>query len=409
MVANRKDFLQNIENDSINNDEAMDSSPNENASESDSSILMNVNDIKTLRLDVAPEAKNTGLKKTLFYENSDDAEEEEEEKEDRRSGIAGQPHYKESKQLRFEVNKENLSKVQRDLSDENVTNEENSVRPWEFGKVIQTEYRERLPRNYELKHWKKPSKIMLGSIFRLLETNTVSALDSIFEKYENELNQMTHGDSNELRRIYSKKERLLEIILTKINKKLRQAKFPSRISERDLDIEYIYSKRQFIQNRYSQELQNCERLEVNLSRERKLLEETKKLCRNLKTNNRKRLTEKLIQRDLHPALNKAMEYTYGLESTNGSARTGGQVIFTNDNNELNLLLNDPIKSTTDVGLDKKEVLSLLPSLLEYTNKSRELKGTMDQVVSNAYEQEIKEAIVPRHSDHQDETDEDIRE
>nr|8T0P_A Chain A, Inner kinetochore subunit OKP1 [Saccharomyces cerevisiae S288C] len=152
-----------------------------------------------------------------------------------------------------------------------------SVRPWEFRKVIQAEYRERLPRNYELKHWKKPSKIMIGSILRLLETNTVSALDSVFEKYEKEMNQMTHGDNNEVKRIYSKKERLLEIILTKIKKKLRQAKFPSRISERDLDIEYIYSKRQFIQNRYSQELQNNERLEAILSREQNLLEETRKL------------------------------------------------------------------------------------------------------------------------------------
>ncbi|QHS73483.1 Okp1p [Saccharomyces paradoxus] len=407
MGADRDNFLQDIENDSISNDQAMDSSPNGNASESDSSILMNVNDIKTLRLDVAPESKSAQSKKSLFYENSDDAEEG--EIEDHRNGEEGQRHHEGSKQLRFEVGKESISQVQPHLSDGSATSEEGSARPWEFRKVIQAEYRERLPRNYELKHWKKPSKIMIESILRLLETNTVSALDSVFKKYEEELSQMTHGDNNEVERIYSKKERLLEIILTKINKKLRQAKFPSRISERDLDIEYIYSKRQFIQNRYSQELQNCERLEANLSRERKLLEETRKLCRNLKTNNKKRLTEKLIQKDLHPVLNKAMEYSYGLESANGFAGPEGQVTFKNDSNELNLMLNDPIKSATDVRLDKKEVLSLLPSLQEYTKKSKELKVTMDQMISNSHEQEIKEVLVPPHQAHHDETEEDIHE
>ncbi|CAI4485268.1 ADM_collapsed_G0021570.mRNA.1.CDS.1 [Saccharomyces cerevisiae] len=213
MAADRGNFLQNIENDSINNGQAMDLSPNRSSSESDSSILMNVNDIKTLRLDVAPEAKSTQSKKSLFYENSDDAEEG--EIEERTNKEEGQYHHKGSKQLRFEVGKESTGKLQSHLSDGSTTSGEGNVRPWEFRKVIQAEYRERLPRNYELKHWKKPSKIMIGSILRLLETNTVSALDSVFEKYEKEMNQMTHGDNNEVKRIYSKKERLLEIILTK--------------------------------------------------------------------------------------------------------------------------------------------------------------------------------------------------
>lgn len=406
MAADRDNLLRDIENDSINNDQAMDSSPHERNSESDdSSILMDVNDIGTLRLDVAPEPKGIqSRKKTLFYENSDDAEEE--ELNVRKSDEQGQHRYKASKQLRFEINKETANNGQQQPSGGSAANEEGNLRPWEFRKVIQAEYRERMPRNYELKHWKKPSKVMLESIFRLLETNTASALDSVFEKYRKELTQMTHGDNNELKRIYQKKERLLETIVTKINKKLRQAKFPSRVSERDLDIEYIYSKRQFIQNRYSQELQNCERLETNLAREKKLLEETKKLCKNLKTSNKRRLTEKLIQRDLHPVLNKAIEYTYGLDSTKGSAQADGQVTFKNDANELNLMWNDPIKSTTDVGLDNKEVFSLLPSLQEYTNTSRDLKETIDRLVSNSHEQEIKELVVPTDEDHQDETEED---
>lgn len=406
MAADRDNLLRDIENDSINNDQAMDSSPHERNSESDdSSILMDVNDIGTLRLDVAPEPKGIqSRKKTLFYENSDDAEEE--ELNVRKSDEQGQHRYKASKQLRFEINKETANNGQQQPSGGSAANEEGNLRPWEFRKVIQAEYRERMPRNYELKHWKKPSKVMLESIFRLLETNTASALDSVFEKYREELTQMTHGDNNELKRIYQKKERLLETIVTKINKKLRQAKFPSRVSERDLDIEYIYSKRQFIQNRYSQELQNCERLETNLAREKKLLEETKKLCKNLKTSNKRRLTEKLIQRDLHPVLNKAIEYTYGLDSTKGSAQADGQVTFKNDANELNLMWNDPIKSTTDVGLDNKEVFSLLPSLQEYTNTSRDLKETIDRLVSNSHEQEIKELVVPTDEDHQDETEED---
>ncbi|CAI4063733.1 hypothetical protein SUVZ_07G4090 [Saccharomyces uvarum] len=406
MAAGRDNLLRAIENDSINNDQAMDSSPHERTSESDSSILMDVNDIGTLRLDVAPEPKGIQSKKTLFYENSDDAEEE--ELNVRKSDEEGQQRYNASKQLRFEINKETANNGQQQLSGGSAANEEGNLRPWEFKKVIQAEYRERMPRNYELKHWKKPSKVMLESIFRLLETNTASALDSVIEKYHEELTQMTHGDNNELKRIYQKKERLLETIVTKINKKLRQAKFPSRVSERDLDIEYIYSKRQFIQNRYSQELQNCERLEMNLAREKKLLEETKKLCKNLKTSNKRRLTEKLIQRDLHPVLNKAIENTYGLNSTNGSAQADGQVTFKNDVNELNLMWNDPIKSTTDVRLDNKEVFSLLPSLQEFTNTSRDLKETIDRIVSNSHEQEIKELVVPTHEGHQDDTEEDLQ-
>lgn len=96
MAADRDNLLRDIENDSINNDQAMDSSPHERNSESDdSSILMDVNDIGTLRLDVAPEPKGIqSRKKTLFYENSDDAEEE--ELNVRKSDEQGQRRYKAS-------------------------------------------------------------------------------------------------------------------------------------------------------------------------------------------------------------------------------------------------------------------------------------------------------------------------
>ncbi|CAI7139141.1 BEM_collapsed_G0022740.mRNA.1.CDS.1 [Saccharomyces cerevisiae] len=89
----------------------------------------------------------------FFYENSDDAEEG--EIEERTNKEEGQYHHKGSKQLRFEVGKESTGKLQSHLSDGSATSGEGNVRPWEFRKVIQAEYRERLPRNYELKHWKK--------------------------------------------------------------------------------------------------------------------------------------------------------------------------------------------------------------------------------------------------------------
>lgn len=242
--------------------------------------------------------------------------------------------------------------------------------PWQFQKVIRKEINSRLPSNYNLKRWRKPSRMMIDSVMQLLESNGVDAIDSVFDKYEREIYKHLRGPSHlrhqEIQEIKQEKERMIRDILVHIEKKLRFSKFPARLSENDFNVEYIYEKRRFLQERYASELHKSELLEKEITRENKLLEEARQMTENLKGTNDRRLRDKLEHNDIHPSMLQAI--SEDLES-----KSNGNIAFNRDKIEVNLEL--PETSSHEL-LNIEEQVPSLQELNEAIRTTQNISNTL---------------------------------
>ncbi|KAL3232099.1 Inner kinetochore subunit OKP1 [Nakaseomyces bracarensis] len=256
-----------------------------------------------------------------------------------------------------------------------------NVSPWQFQRVIRKEINGRLPSNYNLKRWRKPSRVMIDSVMQLLESNGADAIDTVFQKYEKELFKHirgpTHVRHQEMEEIKREKEKMVRDILLRIEKKLRFSKFPSRLSENDFNVEYIYEKRRFLQERYAQELQKAELLEKEITRENKLLQEARQLTENLRGNNDKRLREKLERNDIHPSMLQAI--SEGLEHN-----SFGNVAFNRDKIELNLELYNESHGHGHGHSHKTVVEEQLPSLKELNEAIRNTQNRTNVLLDQTH-------------------------
>ncbi|QLL33546.1 hypothetical protein HG536_0E04570 [Torulaspora globosa] len=327
---------------------------------SDDDSSMSVHDSDALRLDILEQPKQ----KQLFYQGDEESE---------LDGEVHQPqplvHSPIQKHVRFNSQRRKQPDSEEDTS---------PMHPWEFRRVIRKEFREKLPKNYEIKRWRRPSKAMVNSVIQLLETNVESSLRQVLKKYTPELQAIEHTENVD--KIFRQKQSIMNDIISKIKSQLKKSKFPSRISDRELEIEYIVSKRKFIQNRYAEELMNAERLERELLREQTLLNELKASCEAVKMNNRTSLTKGLMENNLHPSLNKAVENAYGLIADPSGSQVAG-TLYKRDVTELNLKLKDPIKTSPS----QEEAANLLPGL----NKSNQASAELYNNLSNFAEPELQ--------------------
>ena len=246
-----------------------------------------------------------------------------------------------------------------------------NAHPWDFKKVVRSEFHDKLPKNYAIKTWKRPSKLMVQSINDILENNIDSTISEVFGKYGNECARAIGGKS--IKRIIKGKENLLHEIVNKIKRKLKKSKFPARISDRELDIEYIFAKRKFIQERYSQELRNAETIEHQLIREQQKLSEAKLVTGKLTGKDKKEiahLTQQLTQ-TLNPVLNRAMVNSYGLlADVKNNKHT-----FQHDSDELSLVLeNDKERNE----LSSETIKQYLPSLKDFETVDVTLNTTLER-------------------------------
>lgn len=336
------------------NRSGLDSGMDDLSSEGDISI--DINDSRALRLDT-PEAAPVP-KKQLFYQEDEDIR------------IAQSLPAVPSpirKRVRFN-RQQNL---------EPGSDGEAPLHPWEFKRVIRRGFRDKLPNNYQIKRWKRPSRVMVDSVVQLLETNVESALQQVLEKYGAEIRNIDRH--RPVDKVFRQKQSIMNDIVSKIKGQLKKSRFPSRISDQDLEIEYIVSKRQFIQKRYAEELSSAERLENELLREQKTLEEVRQSCQFVKENNRVRLTEGLIGNNLHPTLNKAMENAYGLITDPSRSLPAGQ--FERDVADLNLKISTPEDLQSGAPLLNHRISDLLPALTECHRVSRELQENMTRFES----------------------------
>lgn len=341
----------------------------ENFPSSDDDSSMSVHDSDALRLDILQQPKQ----RQLFYQ------------EDEESELGGQLQPPPEPLIQSPLRKHVRFNSQRRRGPD--SDEDTSMHPWEFKKIIRKEFRDKLPKNYEIKRWRRPSKIMVNSVVQLLETNVESSLRQVLKKYTPELQAIEH--TKNVDKIFRQKQSIMNDIISKIKSQLKKSKFPSRISDRELEIEYIVSKRKFIQNRYAEELLNAERLERELLREQSLLQELKASCEAVKLNNRTSLTKGLMENNLHPSLSKAVENAYGLIAEPSSSQIAGN-LYKRDVAELNLKLGDPTTSPS-----QEEVANFLPGL----NKSNQASAGLYNNLSNFAKpelQEIFQRLFPGH-------------
>lgn len=291
-----------------------------------------------------------------------------------------------------------VSKKVRFNSAATISREEEALKqshPWDFKNRIHKEFRERLPNNYEIKNWKRPSKKMLMSIMDVLENNVEPAVQSVLDKYGEECERVV--GQGEIQRIRQNKETLLFELIRKIKQKLRKAKFPSRVSDQDMDIEYIFAKRKFIQERYSRELQHSEVIEHQLLREQKKLEDLKTFETKLSNRGLKEVTllKNQLTLNLHPVLNKAVVNSFGLIAD----QTANNHRFEKDVQNMNL--EDSLREgLSDVLNEEQNRDSLLERYLPAFKSYEEANNKLQNCIHNHLEIN-KDALEWQHTNKND--------
>lgn len=369
-MSSQEKVLRDIEHDSLDDasERSIMSGDNSFDMESNNNSDARPENVRGVLINKRP-AQN---EKRLFHNESEDDE------------LESQSQSLAKKQVRFNQHSDNKDE-----------GDDSNIQPWEFRKVIRREYKEKLPNNYEIRNWRKPSKTMTSSVLQLLDNNVETALETVFVKYRPELERVTNNDLRQTGKILKQKQGIMEDIVTKIKQRLRRSKFPSRLADNDLDIEYIFAKRKYIQKRYEQELKNAERMEIELIREQEQLENDKRLCSSLKKSNTKKLTEKLVQNDLHPSLNRAMANAYGLTDSHGqdSSLTDNQ-IYKKDTKELNLdtdVFNESeLRNINDTAVE--QLPGYIPSLKRYNNASNELSKHINFFLQENNYEDIEKLI-----------------
>ncbi|AAS50228.1 AAL138Cp [Eremothecium gossypii ATCC 10895] len=202
--------------------------------------------------------------------------------------------------------------------------------PWDIRRAVRRAFRDKLPENYSIKTWRRPPRALLRSLADLLSANADNAVEGALSAYHRELTR-TLGP-NELAAFRHDREQLIRSILHKLRTRLKRTHFPARVSEHVLDIEDIYARRTFIQQRHIAELNAAEDLE------RQLLAEQQALA--ARTAERSDASAKVLldrlTANLHPALNKAVSNAYGLIKDAENTRE----TYLADCDDLNLHLSD---------------------------------------------------------------------
>ncbi|CCE63409.1 hypothetical protein TPHA_0E03190 [Tetrapisispora phaffii CBS 4417] len=380
-------FLDEIENDSAN-----------------SSILMDVNNSKHLRLDELEEAdEHTKMSKKLFYSSPH-----------REKPIRNRPVHDEPLSKNNENERGVQAPVREIIINKDTLYDKEEIQPWEFNKVIRKGYKEKLPTNYDLKKWRRPSKTMVNSVIQLLENNIEYGIEGVMNKYKDELEAVTNYNQREIKKVYKQKQSIMDDIVSKIKQRLAKSKFPSRLADKDLDIEYIFAKRKFIQSRYIQELENAERVETELIKSQAELIKLRDTSKKLMKNNRKRLVEKLIDNNLHSSLSKSISNSFNFETNtdstvlNDTDNNNHSSKFSTDLYELNLEidLSDDAEEpqmfdTITMQKDRDTNASLyLPSLESYEQTSNKLSKTINSILELNHNKEFKK-LNNRNVDNED--------
>ncbi|AMD22805.1 HHR036Cp [Eremothecium sinecaudum] len=202
------------------------------------------------------------------------------------------------------------------------------INPWDLKKLVRSELRQRLPENYEIRTWKRPPRTLVRSLVDLMETNVTRAVEKVLSNYETECVRTLGSD--QFGKFRADKEQMLYNLIGKLQTRIKRSRFPARIAENALDIEYIFAKRNYIQQQYASQLHSAEAMEERLIQEQRTASEFEEQVANPSS---KELLKELTA-DLHPSLHKAVTNSYGLIKDNQNTRS----TYLIDKEDLNLRL-----------------------------------------------------------------------
>ncbi|CCH62501.1 hypothetical protein TBLA_0H02150 [Henningerozyma blattae CBS 6284] len=299
---------------------------------------------------------------------------------------------------------------------------------WDFKKIIAQEYDARLPKTTRVRKWDAPSKEFIDSIKNLLQENASLSIEYIFKQYESEINKVAYlverdkysikkneplynaSDTRNryINEIKLSKYSIMDDIIKKIKKQLKESKFPTKLNELDTDSNYVISKRVFLQEKLSKELERGEKLEVLLQNESNQTEKVAELIENYKSKNKEKIKNSLTKDIIHPSLNKAMEKEFGLgsittatESTNQLAnKTSNYSQYDKDVRDFGLQMNRSNHLGMDMAMnntiDIEDVQKYLPSLKSLNRVQTTLSQSIDNFLTVSKLHEIEQSLRVHH-------------
>ncbi|CCK71678.1 Okp1p KNAG_0H02630 [Huiozyma naganishii CBS 8797] len=277
--------------------------------------------------------------------------------------------------------------------------------PWDFKSVVRDMFNDEILRDQHIDikslHWRRTPDKLRQCILRIVEGNIEHSLEETFAECDSELNEVLNYDRTELDKVHKVKRKLMGKIVEKMSNKLEECRFPAEVNGEDLDIEYVFAKRKYIQEKHQQELQDVERLELEIIKERNKLRETKDLLAKLKTSDTKILKDNLLKGNLHPLLNTALQNTYGLMTDPEKDETDRSRVspLSKDIAKFNLVIPTRVKTTLPQDPEHSRLAqSKLPALAAYEGLSAKLNDTLATYLEKAESQTISEFLANQDSD-----------
>lgn len=222
-------------------------------------------------------------------------------------------------------------------------------------------------------------------------TNLPEAIDIALLQYKGEID--ANLPSHDTHNIHKLKTNLNKDILKQINKKLGQCQLPQNTNvQNDLDPEYIFAKRQYLQSMINQTSNDIHILKQQLLKEETQLKDAKSFINTLNNQNNQLIKQNLLNETLHPLMNKIIQNEFGLiKDTPSNNDKGNQ--DKDDDVDNTIKYNGPMRRNKakynlipviaspqdDDANDEYEILNQsLPSL----NKLNQFTPSMNQHIDN---------------------------
>lgn len=215
-------------------------------------------------------------------------------------------------------------------------------------------------------------------------TNLQSAIDTTLNQFKSDL------PNHSIHKFYKLKTNLNKDILRQISVKLSTSQLPQNINiENDLDPEYIFAKRQYLQSMINQTANDIDILKQQLQRQTNELDDAKLFIKTLDNQNNQSIKQNLLNETLHPLMNKIIQNEFGLikdNPTQDSDDEGNDTIKYNgpmrkNKAKYNLITCKPSQlNNTDDTTDEYEILNQsLPSL---TNLNKIIPSINEEIDIN---------------------------
>lgn len=158
----------------------------------------------------------------------------------------------------------------------------------------------------------KMNKKLVDNVMKLIEGNLQDSIDNAFNNNLPRLNMLLQNDQSEIDQIYHWKIKLINEILNKIESRLNVCEIPTDLNANDLDPEYIFNKRNYIQSLLQDSLTHKNELHLMKTELNNKITDMENFVKSMSLNNTYLLQQKLLNNNLHPILNRAVDNSFGL-------------------------------------------------------------------------------------------------